>query len=60
VFDLLGRRVTRLVEGSLPAGARLVTWDGRNERGIPVAAGMYVIRFRAAGAVESRRVLLAP
>lgn len=41
LFDLHGRTVRRL---SVPAAARKVSWDGRDDRGRPVASGRYVAR----------------
>ena len=32
-----------------PAGAHETAWDGRDGRGIPVAAGVYFARIEAAG-----------
>jgi hypothetical protein len=56
VFDVSGRRVRTLVNGYQVAGERLVSWDGRDEAGGNVAAGLYVIRMEAGGAHLSRRV----
>ena len=40
VLDVRGRRVRRLGPAELAGPVRIV-WDGRNERGAPVAAGAY-------------------
>ncbi|MCP4571003.1 MAG: T9SS type A sorting domain-containing protein [bacterium] len=45
VFDLAGRRVKTLVQGFHVAGADSVDWDGRNDAGRSVAAGVYVMRL---------------
>ena len=47
VYNLLGQPVRSLVEGSLSAGAHRVGWDGRDARGQPVSAGMYLYRLEA-------------
>jgi hypothetical protein len=57
VYDVGGRVVRRLVEGSRPAGEQAVVWDGRDERGRPAAAGVYFLRLRSGGREESRRIL---
>jgi hypothetical protein len=57
VFDLQGRRVTRLVDGARPAGWHDVRWDGTNERGAPVSAGLYLVRFRAEGRSFEQRLV---
>lgn len=58
VYDLGGRRVRSLLDAELPAGERLVTWDGRDDAGLALAPGLYVVRFVASGDAQSHRVLL--
>ena len=41
VFDLAGRHVATLRQGTLEAGAYAVTWDGRADNGSPAPAGQY-------------------
>jgi hypothetical protein len=58
VFDLAGRRVRALLdERSLPAGTHAVTWDGRDQAGNPVQAGVYLCRIETGGRSESRRIV---
>jgi hypothetical protein len=45
VLDVRGRRVRRLGAATL-TGATRVSWDGRDGRGSPVAAGAYVVVAR--------------
>uniref|UniRef100_A0A832I5B2 T9SS type A sorting domain-containing protein n=1 Tax=Eiseniibacteriota bacterium TaxID=2212470 RepID=A0A832I5B2_UNCEI len=58
VLDLQGRRVRTLVEGARPAGTHLAAWDGRDDGGRAVAAGVYFFRLRAAGEAATRRVVV--
>lgn len=44
VFDLSGRRVAVLTEGTRNAGPHSVRWNGRNTAGTPTAGGIYFIR----------------
>ncbi len=46
VFDLRGRRLATLAEGSWPAGWHAATWDGRDQSGRPAASGTYLARLR--------------
>lgn len=46
VYDLAGRRVARLREASFPAGTSELAWDGRNEAGRLLPAGMYLVELR--------------
>ncbi len=57
VYAMDGRLVRTLLDASLPAGEKSVTWDGRDEVGRSVATGTYMVRFQAAGATESQRVM---
>lgn len=41
IFALDGRLVASLHQGTLPAGVRELTWDGRDADGRPAAAGIY-------------------
>ena len=45
VYTLDGRRVTVLVDGTLPAGPHAATWTGRDESGRQVASGTYFYRL---------------
>jgi len=58
IYDLLGNRLTSLVQGTLEPGAHEVTWNGRNARGAKVAPGVYFYRLVAEGRVLTRRLAL--
>ncbi len=58
VFDVAGRRVRTLVQGVQPAGARVVTWDGRDDNGVRMAPGAYLVRLEAGTLRETRPVRL--
>jgi len=45
VYDASGRRVANLLHAEVPAGRQLVTWNGREASGHPVAAGLYFARL---------------
>ena len=54
-FDLGGRRVRSLVDGVREAGRADVTWDLRDDQGLPVRAGVYLIRAVLPGKVVTHR-----
>ena len=57
VFDFQGRKVRTLAEGDVrPAGETHLSWDGKDARGGPVAAGIYFVRV--ASNAETRTVRL--
>ena len=57
VFDLAGRRVRVLADGSHEPGRYAIPWDGTDGDGRKLAAGVYVLRLDAAGRVLTRRVV---
>jgi subtilisin family serine protease len=61
LYDVAGRRVRTLVEGSLLAGPHVAGWDGRNDRGAPLPAAVYFARLENGGVVlRAKVVLLGP
>lgn len=58
VFDILGRIVSRLYQGELPAGDHTVIWDGRSAAGDRVASGVYFYRIVTEAGQLSRKMLL--
>ena len=58
VHDVLGRPVRRLVAEHQGAGPHLVTWDGADDDGHPVASGVYLYRLEAGEERLSRRLVL--
>jgi flagellar hook assembly protein FlgD len=59
IFDLTGRAVRHVVDGQLQtASTYQPTWDGKDDDGRAVRAGLYVAQLRAAGNEISHRVML--
>ncbi len=56
IYNILGRKVTTLRNGFEQAGAKNVTWNGKNSSGETVAAGIYLCRIKVDG--EERVVKL--
>ena len=57
VFDVQGRRVRSLFRGTLPSGPSTLRWNGRNDAGREVPAGIYFIRYAAEGTRVVRRAV---
>ena len=55
VYDVLGRRVRQLWQGSLRAGTHRFVWDGHDAAGKAVAAGVYLYRVEVDERVETKR-----
>ncbi|MGH7450677.1 MAG: FlgD immunoglobulin-like domain containing protein [bacterium] len=50
VYSITGQLIRELVNGETTAGRYTVAWDGRNQAGEAVAAGMYLYRLIVHGA----------
>ena len=57
IFDVAGRVVRRLIEADQPAGEYGRRWDGLDESGRPVTAGVYLCRLEAQGASRTIKLV---
>ncbi len=55
VLDVTGRRVWGLAQ-TLPSGAQAFRWDGRDDSGRPLGAGLYLVRLATPWGVRSTRL----
>jgi hypothetical protein len=60
VIDAAGRRVRLLAARTFEAGPNSLEWDGRDDAGRALPAGLYWARVDAAGASAVRRVVFLP
>ncbi|HWR82159.1 MAG TPA: T9SS type A sorting domain-containing protein [Candidatus Deferrimicrobium sp.] len=58
IYNVLGQRVTTLVDEQLPAGEHEVTWAGVNHNGVPVASGIYFYRLVAETYVSTKTMVV--
>jgi hypothetical protein len=58
VFDVAGRLVRTLWSGDLPAGPKPFVWEGRDNRGVSVSSGVYLVRLRASGSDSVKKLVL--
>jgi flagellar hook capping protein FlgD len=59
IYDVVGRQVRLLHDGSLDVGTHSRTWDGRDDGGVPVAAGVYIARLHAGEKVLTQKIVIA-
>ncbi len=59
VHDARGRLVRRLLQTSLQPGPQAVAWDGRDDGGRALAAGVYLARISAGEASAALKMTLA-
>jgi hypothetical protein len=58
IYDVSGRAVKTLVDRELAANSYTITWDGRDERGAPVASGVYFYKLKAGSFQDVRKLTL--
>ena len=58
VYNLVGKTVRTLVNGSQSAGYKTVVWDSKNDAGIPVSAGMYIYELRSGSYSAIQKMVL--
>ena len=58
VYSVAGRKIATVCDRELSAGDHSVAWDGRDESGRPVAAGIYFYRLRAGTDVLTKKMVL--
>lgn len=57
VFDIQGRRVRTLLEGSVN-GLQKVRWDGRTSSGNKLHKGLYFARLNVNGVIKTQKIVL--
>jgi len=58
IYDVLGKSIKTLVNQPMPSGINTVSWEGNDESGKPVGAGVYLYRITAGEYTQSRKMLL--
>jgi hypothetical protein len=58
VYNIVGQKVTTLVNGEFEAGSYTVTWDGTDASGRPVATGIYYYRLATGGQTETMKMTM--
>jgi hypothetical protein len=58
VFNVMGQKVTALVDGELDPGVHVVDWDGTDSGGSPVSNGIYFYRLKMEDTELTRRMMV--
>lgn len=58
IYDLTGRCVSTLLDEDITSGSHQYSWNGRDESGNELPAGMYVVALRHTGSLMSERITL--
>ncbi len=57
LFNILGQRVRTLWSGEVTPPSKVVTWDGRDNSGRPVATGVYFYRLKTPATTLTKKLL---
>jgi len=58
VFNILGEKITTLENSIKSSGQYSITWDGKNEKGKLVSAGLYFYQLRTSEVILTNKMLL--
>lgn len=58
VYNILGQPIRRLIQQHLPAGYYRRIWDGKNDFGVSVGSGIYIVLLKDKEATFTQRVAL--
>ena len=58
IYDLLGREVTTLINETMKSGYYSTRWNGRNQYGQPVGAGIYFYHLHTDAYSKAQKMLL--
>lgn len=58
IYNILGQKVTTLLNRELPAGYHTVAWDGADTEGRPVASGIYFYKIMSGNFAQNRKMVL--
>ncbi len=58
IYDMTGRQVKELIHSDAhPVGYHEISWEGKNDRGLRVASGIYLINFQSAEYQATRKMV---
>ncbi len=58
IFDMMGREISQLVNKNQEAGFKSIVWNGTDNMGRPVSAGVYLYRIQAGEFVQTKKMVL--
>lgn len=56
VYDMRGNKIRTLVNGNMDAGYHSVQWNGKDDKGKLVPAGIYLYQLQAGSAIRTRKM----
>ena len=56
IYDMLGKQEKTLINQTQDAGYKSIIWDGTNEYGKPVSAGIYLYQIQAGDYISTKKM----
>lgn len=58
IYNILGQKVKTLVNKKLLAGFHQVVWDGKNDQGLKVSTGIYLLKMKSKDFIQTRKMMI--
>ena len=58
IYDMLGKKVSTIVNESQDAGYKSIVWNATNDYGHSVSAGIYIYQITTKGFVQTKKMIL--
>ncbi len=58
IYDILGREIRQLVNNIQDAGYKSIIWDGKNDTGQTLGAGVYLYKIQANDFIQTKKMVL--
>jgi hypothetical protein len=58
IYNIIGQKIATLVDGTLAAGTHVVTWNGRDSRGMTLSSGVYFYMLKTSSFTATKRMTL--
>jgi len=58
IYNVLGQRVSTVVDQSMQAGHHSIVWNGVSASGQPVSSGVYFVQMEAPGFIKTQKIVM--
>jgi hypothetical protein len=58
IYNILGQKVNTLVNQRQEAGSKIISWDGKDEKGEDLATGIYFYQLKTGEVTHTKRMVL--
>ena len=58
IYDIIGKRVRTFDRGEEASGIKSLVWNGTDDHGKPLSAGIYLIQLQTGNFTQTRKMIL--